>query len=111
MELAIDHPLYLHCDSKTDFFPSPVSFKAKRRRTRRSSRFDFQTADCKYFVHVTVIYSNDPEEILHKVKIVIDDDFEEIKQQSFLRNDGRHASVADARNVASIALWQHVELN
>ena len=109
MELSYDHALYLHLSTKTEHYPSSPFSTAKRQRVNRSSRFDFQTADCKYFVHVTVIYSNDPEEILHKVKIVIDDDFEEIKQQSFLRNDGRAASVSDARNLASIALWQHVE--
>ena len=110
MELSYEHPLYLHCDSKTDYFPSPVSFKAKRRRTRRSSRFDFQTADTKYFVHVTVIYSDDPEEVFHQVKIVIDDDFEEFKQTSFIRNDGRRVGVPEIRNLAHIALWQHVEM-
>ena len=109
MELSYDHELYLHLDSKTEYFPSSPFSTAKRQRTNRSSRFHFQTADCRYYVSVTVTYADDPEEILHKVKIIIDDDFEEIKQQSFLRNDGRAASVADARNLASIALWQHVE--
>jgi len=110
MELPYENALYLHCDSKTDFFPSPASFKAKRRRTRCSSRFSFMTADSKYFVHVTVIYSNDPEEVFHQVKIVIDDDFEEFKQTSFVRNDGRRVGVPEIRNLAHIALWQHVEM-
>jgi hypothetical protein len=111
MNISYENPLYLHCDSKTDYFPSPVSFKAKRRRTRRSSRFDFQTADTKYFVHVTVIYSDDPEEVFHQVKIVIDDDFEEFKQTSFIRNDGRLAGLPQIRELAHIHLFQHVELN